>query len=194
MSLFTASGAPQNSGPGSSIEIRAEFLAVQAALEKLGDFSSMAGHLIGVNAGGTDIESKGPYAVDTWTPDFTFETPGDLTIVYTSRAGRYIRLGGLVIAFFYLDMGTFTHTTAAGQAQISGLPAPNALGTLPFAGSGVLHMSNVTFAGLHVTPYATASIIQLIGATSATTPTTIGIAHFATGAAKLLSGFVAYLA
>ena len=61
-------------------------------------------------------------AEGTWTPAITFATPGDLTVVYSAQAGKYTKIGKLVIVQFQTNTSTFTHTTASGALQITGLP------------------------------------------------------------------------
>lgn len=187
---YNATGIPQNSGPGTAIDIRTELQAIARGFDKLLALSTAAGQLVGVNAAGNQMEKKGLYDVGIWTPELTFETPGNLAIGYSTQRGDYIRLGNLVIAFFNLTTSTFTHTTASGQALITGLPYP---ANANFYG-GIVHLENVTFAGLHITPYVLSnSQIQLIGATSATTGTAIGVAHLLSGTQKVLNGALAYL-
>lgn len=52
----------------------------------------------------------------------TFATPGDLSVVYSTRNVSYVRVGRQVTIRGNLVTSTFTHTTASGNAQITGLP------------------------------------------------------------------------
>jgi len=62
-----------------------------------------------------------PTATGTFTPTFTFATPGDLSVAYTSQHGSYIKLGKLV--YFQLALScTPTFSTASGNIRIAGLP------------------------------------------------------------------------
>lgn len=65
----------------------------------------------------------------TWTPVLTFATPGDLNVVYSTQTGGYIKMGNLVLVNFNIATSTFTHSTASGNMQITGLPFPNNWGT-----------------------------------------------------------------
>lgn len=56
-----------------------------------------------------------------WTPAFSFATPGDLSVTYHERAGRWLRIGNKVLVVMYVDF-TPAFTTAAGNARFSGLP------------------------------------------------------------------------
>ena len=62
------------------------------------------------------------YTEGTWTPVVTFATPGDLSVAYTTQVGTYMRVGNMVTVNASLVLSTFTHTTASGNLQITGLP------------------------------------------------------------------------
>jgi len=55
-------------------------------------------------------------------PEFTFATPGDLSVVYTTQVGNYSKQGDLITATFRLSF-TPTFTTSAGAARIINFPA-----------------------------------------------------------------------
>lgn len=57
----------------------------------------------------------------TFTPTFTFATPGDLAVVYTAQTGRFILFEDFCVFFLNLAF-TPTFTTAAGNAVIGGFP------------------------------------------------------------------------
>lgn len=61
-------------------------------------------------------------APTAWTPVLTFATPGNLSVAYSVQAGFYTKKGREVTAFFNLQLSSFTHTTASGNLQITGLP------------------------------------------------------------------------
>lgn len=58
----------------------------------------------------------------TWTPVLTFVTPGDLTVVYSTQNGQYIKIGDQVTVWFQIDTSTFTHSTASGVVKVTGIP------------------------------------------------------------------------
>jgi hypothetical protein len=69
------------------------------------------------------IIAEQDYETGTWTPTLFFGvTNGNLSIVYFTRDGTYVRVGRLVLVRCDIITSTFTHTTASGQAIISGLP------------------------------------------------------------------------
>jgi hypothetical protein len=57
-----------------------------------------------------------------WTPTLTFGTPGDLSIIYSTRIGHFYRTGDFVQCHFHIRTSNFTHTTSVGGARITGLP------------------------------------------------------------------------
>lgn len=62
------------------------------------------------------------YEEGTWTPVFTFPTPGNLSISYATQQGSYVKVGSLVSLQFEIVSSAFTHTTASGAISITGLP------------------------------------------------------------------------
>lgn len=83
-----------------------------------------------------------------WTPVLTFATPGDLAVTYAAngQAGRYTKIGDLVLAFGRIVTSAFTWTTAAGDLQITGLPF-QALDLATFNYPGKLAWGGITKAG-----------------------------------------------
>jgi hypothetical protein len=70
----------------------------------------------------SDANTLDDYEEGTWTPTFQFGTAGNLTIVYSSQVGKYTKIGRTVHVEMTMATTTFTHTTASGNASISGLP------------------------------------------------------------------------
>ena len=68
------------------------------------------------------LHNNGLDTSSTWNPAITFETPGNLSVTYTSRGGIYVKIGDMVFASFSFVTATFTHTTASGAVQITGFP------------------------------------------------------------------------
>lgn len=78
------------------------------------DFSATAGT-------GTS-ELLDDYEEGVWTPDLTFETPGNLALTYGVVLGTYTKVGRLVTVAFRITTSAFTWTTASGGLQVGGLP------------------------------------------------------------------------
>jgi hypothetical protein len=64
------------------------------------------------------------YEEGTWTPSWTFATPGTLSITYGTRTGYYTRIGRQVFVQVALEVpnGNFSKGTASGQLALTGLP------------------------------------------------------------------------
>lgn len=65
------------------------------------------------------------YEEGTWTPVLTFATPGDLSIAYSNQTGIYTKVGRVVNISLLVVSSSFTHTTASGALNITGLPFAN---------------------------------------------------------------------
>jgi hypothetical protein len=74
------------------------------------------------SAAGMTKELLDWYEEGTWTPVLTFATPGNLNVVYSAQVGRYTRIGRLVTVIGAISTSTFTHTTASGNLNVTGLP------------------------------------------------------------------------
>jgi hypothetical protein len=62
------------------------------------------------------------YEEGTWTPTFTFDTPGDLSRTFDAQLGAYTKIGRVVLLQLDLSTSAFTHTTASGSLNITGAP------------------------------------------------------------------------
>lgn len=58
----------------------------------------------------------------TWTPAIAAGTTGDLSVSYSSQNGQWLRIASFTYASCDIVTSAFTHTTASGQASVSGLP------------------------------------------------------------------------
>lgn len=134
---YTPSGSPANNSAGSSSTMRAEFSSIEAAFDKFPALTTTA--LIKVNGGATALIAGATTSrsATSWTPAFTFATPGNLSVNYLSRSGTYCAFDNFVLAQFAIYMDTFTHTTASGNAKITGLPVTSVGGTNDVAMGGV---------------------------------------------------------
>jgi|HubBroStandDraft_4_1064222.scaffolds.fasta_scaffold00045_5 hypothetical protein len=71
---------------------------------------------------GAWVSFYGPVRSGTWTPVLTFQTPGDLSVAYTTQFGVFERIGNLVFVDVDIVTSTFTFSTASGELQVTGLP------------------------------------------------------------------------
>lgn len=58
----------------------------------------------------------------TFTPVFSFTTPGDSSFNYTTQIGRWSRIADHVFIYIDLQFDTNAYTTAAGTGRITGIP------------------------------------------------------------------------
>lgn len=132
----------------------------------------------------------------TWTPVLTFATPGDQSIAYAANGqiGRYSKIGNMVFVDFNIQTSTFTHGTASGNLQITGLPFAaitltgyNALGSLTWQG---ITKANYT----QVSPQiqSASSSIAFATAGSAQLASQISVGDVPTGGSVILQGSIAY--
>jgi hypothetical protein len=94
----------------------------------------------------TEVAAIDAVTTHTWTPTLTFATPGDLSVVYSTRTGFYTKIGNLVFLKFEIVTSTFIWTTAAGDLHIDGFPLAVTNGVPRGAG--------------YVTPYTKAGYTQ----------------------------------
>jgi len=130
-----------------------------------------------------------------WTPVFTFSTPGDLSVSYSSQLGWYTRTGNVVVAGFQITL-TPTYTTASGSILINGLPfSPNASNGNITIGISVYssntYPTGVTYPVAFLTPGSSA--INVYGGGSAITLTPFSILNAATANPITLVGTITYL-
>jgi len=131
-----------------------------------------------------------------WTPGISFLTPGDVSVVYTTRVGRYYKLGSLVIAFFMLD-ATPTYTTASGNFLITGFPHPaRSTGGISVSFGNLAWEFNLTAGYTDVMPqmFADANYCGLLASGDALAVAAISTTHLASGTDGRWEGCVIYIA
>ena len=129
---------------------------------------------------------------DSWTPTITFNTPGDLSVSYTTQTGTYTKVGRQVIATIYIATSTFTHSTASGALVIGGFPHTISANTL--------HISTLTFQGITKANYTQFSIRPSGASTTANVSCSgsaqafalLAAADMPTGGNVILQGTVIY--
>lgn len=95
----------------------------------------------------------------TFTPALTFSTPGNLSVTYSTQSGDYTRIGDFVHCDINIVTSAFTHTTASGNALITGLPFTISNSNAPYGavlwgGINKASYTNVALAGLSNTTQA----------------------------------------
>lgn len=117
---------------------------------RTGDQTIVAGNLVIGTAGkgidfSTDPSAPGmtsellnDYEEGTWTPAFTFVTPGDAAFTYGTRTGHYTKIGNCVTLQFVLNITSAVVGTGSGFLLITGQP---------FVGkSGITQSGSVSYA------------------------------------------------
>ena len=131
----------------------------------------------------------------SWTPAVTFQTAGDLSVDYSGfRNGMRIKFGSLIYAEFNILTSTFTHTTASGSLQVTGLTDTAA------NDSNVLMAGSVLWDGItkanytQVVPFVNGNDdkIQFAASGSGQAASDIVAADMPTAGTVRLRGFVLY--
>lgn len=98
-----------------------------------------------INFGGSTLQNY--VSTTSWTPTFTFGTPGNLSVSYSVQAGFYTRIGSVVYYTASLTC-TPTFTTASGPMTIAGLPVTvatiNALNQVQLSTAGYTYPTGTT--------------------------------------------------
>lgn len=133
------------------------------------------------------------YETGTFTPTFTCATPGNLTFTYSSRVGRYTRVGNRVDINVVLFLTSYTHTSASGNVIISGLPFVSATNSQQV--EGVLQGTGFTKVGY--TSFAaqvaqTKSSVDVVASSSGLPFVQLVIGDFPTAGTPLLKFSLTY--
>lgn len=82
---------------------------------------------------------------EDWTPVLTFATAGNLSVTYSTQWGELLRLPNNVgVANFRIVTSAFTHTTASGNLQVTGLTVTSASDNTSAVWDGPAVWSGVT--------------------------------------------------
>jgi hypothetical protein len=131
----SSSGVSLQFGLGSSWTQQVWYLnGVEAArLNQTANFvlkgGTAAANGVGVTFPATQVASSDANCLDdyeegTWTPAFTFATPGTLALTYNQQSGSYTKIGRLVTVIFRVSFAAagIIKGTASGNLSITGLP------------------------------------------------------------------------
>lgn len=147
-----------------------------------------------INFGGSALANYVQFG--SWTPVFTFATPGDLSVVYTAQTGYYTRIGNVIYASFIITC-TPTFTTSASNFIVTGLPVTsnsgsnnNSFGTVDF--SHVTFPTGCTNAVCLVSP--SAAQFGFLGNGSAVASAPFTPTQFTSGVAVTVAASVFYFA
>ena len=145
-----------------------------------------------INFGGSALANYNEY--QTFTPTFTFATPGDLSVSYSVQTGYYTRIGNMVYISYTLRF-TPTYTTSAGSAYFSSLPfTANASGNFRLVvaiSEATTWPASTTMLYAGIATSTTFFTITGIGSGAAAAPLTITNFPTATQKTVVVSGFYA---
>lgn len=143
-----------------------------------------------------DANTLDDYEEGTWTPVLTFATPGDLSVTYSTQVGTYTKIGRLVLLNWNIVTSAFTHTTASGAMNITGLPFTSAtitsntmVGTMGWTG---ITKANYTQWVPRIGSAGT--VITALGSGSSVSTATLSTGDMPTGGSVVLNGTIAYYA
>lgn len=131
------------------------------------------------------------YEEGVWTPVLTFATAGNVNVVYSSQSGTYTKIGRQVVVHFSITTTTFTHTTAAGGLQLTGLPFT--VGAL--IGHGNYWFTGVTKAGYTsfvVRAVNATTVLDFVASGSGVTASQVNTADAPSGTQQTVVGTVTY--
>ena len=125
------------------------------------------------------------YEEGTFTPVWTYATPGNLSITYASRYGWYTKVGNVVHFHLSIASSAFTKSTAVGELRLTGLPFTCATGPGPYNALAVAISQNITGAtdyqiGFAVLPGTAYCVGYFFNAVAIVAPAAIEQANSAT--------------
>ena len=144
------------------------------------------------DAASADANTLDDYEEGTWTPVLTFATLGNLSVTYSGQTGTYLKIGKTVIIWFNLTTSAFTHTTASGNCEVTGVPFTSGLG---FAGRGALSWQGITkasYTDMCPSVVTATTLMRLAGMGSGQAVVNITAADMPTGGTVAFTGNAIY--
>ena len=183
-------------GTGNGLSLAGQSLSLQTATNSVPGAMSATDHvLLSTALQSVILTSATDWADSTWTPTLTFVAPGNLSVSYTTQTGYYIKMGKVVIAFFYISTGTFTWSTASGALQITGLPFTsrystglNAYGALRWQG-----ITKASYTSMVPEVGANSNYIRVLASGSGQSVAVISAPDVPSGGSVQLLGTIVYL-
>jgi hypothetical protein len=143
----------------------------------------------------SDPNTLDDYEEGTWTPTFTFGTPGDLAKTFSLQNAYYTKIGRMVSVSFALVTSAFTHTTASGNLLITGLPFA-AVNDANYRAYAPLLFQGITKAGytqIMAEMNGNTSQFFVQACASASNVSNVTAANMPTGGTVILAGLVNYV-
>ena len=137
--------------------------------------------------GGLISSSGSATVIDTFTPQISFQTPGDLSVIYIAQLGRYARVGPIVTFKLIVEF-TPTYTTASGSIRILNLPVQSAndgiTTIVPFGSSAMQYGAGFTYVHGLLQPAST--VLNLLRFGTGVTNSQAGTTQFPSGTTYIL--------
>lgn len=130
------------------------------------------------------------YEEGTWTPVLTFATPGNLVVAYSLQSGSYTKIGRMVNLQFTIRTSTFTHTTASGSLQITGLPFTS--GTLSIGSTNWRGITKANFTDVSPRSDSASALLTMMISGSGQATTTVATGDMPTGGTVEFFGQVTF--
>lgn len=140
----------------------------------------------------TDANTLDDYEEGDWVPTLTFATPGDLSVTYATRTGKYTKIGRAVILHGQVITSAFTHTTASGQIQFTGLPFVSAAGQNYVGATAFAGITKATYTQVGGFIVAGAQTITFFAFGSGVAVSPVVVADMPTGGTVNLSTTIIY--
>ncbi len=137
-----------------------------------------------------DANTLDDYEEGTWTPAISFATNGNLAVTYSSQTGTYTKIGRTVFCVFQVVASAFTHTTASGSLQISGLPftvGANARGGVLWEG-----ITKAGYTDAVILPVAAGTLCNVQMSGSAVARASVAFSDMPTGGTPFFGGSFFY--
>lgn len=145
----------------------------------------------------SNVNTLDDFEENTWTPALTFTIPGNLSVAYTVQLGWYQKIGRFVSLSFQIVTSTWTHTTAGGTLQITGIPFNPDSSLTNMQWTGAVGTSLMTFGTGYtmatVNTFWSATTLRILLSGSALARVDSTPANWPTGSAIVLNGAITYI-
>ncbi len=124
-----------------------------------------------------------------------FQTPGNLVVVYSVRVGFYTKIGRKVTIHVHVRSSTFTHTTASGSMEITGLPFTSA-SLVSFQTAGpLIHqiLNKVGFTQINLNMFANIAFTRFTASRIGSGFSAVQAAQVTSGNAMILEAALTYI-
>ena len=130
------------------------------------------------------------------TPGITFDTVGNLSVVLSTAVGKYVKLARVVVASLTAITSTFTHTTASGNVQLTGLPfTVENISGLRSNGCGEWQgITKTNYTDINARPVVATTYCAMVASGSGQTIDPVDFNDMPTGGSVILAQTVSYRA